>query len=148
VILAMAQPGDEREFRLRWSLWRRAHQAVAKRCHFAKRALLRAQSPGASQRAPATKAVGADTAAPMSASLTDEQWARVESLLPPRKPPRGRPRREHHAMLAGMLWVLGNGASWRDLPEEEFGPWQTVYDRYRKWGEDGLWQQIVDALRC
>ncbi len=145
----MAQPKEEREFRLGWSLWRRAHQAVAKRCHFTKRALLRAQSPGVPQRAPATRAVGADIAAPMSARLTDEEWARVESLLPPqKKPPRGRPRREHQTMLAGMLWVLGNGASWRDLPEEEFGPWQTVYDRYRKWCEEGLWQQIVDALQC
>jgi hypothetical protein len=28
---------------------------------------------------------------------------------------------------------LENDPSWRDLPEEEFGPWQTIYGRYRKW---------------
>jgi hypothetical protein len=37
VILAMTKPKEEREFRLGWSLWRRAHQAVAKRCHTASR---------------------------------------------------------------------------------------------------------------
>jgi Putative transposase of IS4/5 family (DUF4096) len=30
-------------------------------------------------------------------------------------------------MLAGVLWIFGNGGGWRDLPEEEFGPWRTVY---------------------
>jgi hypothetical protein len=33
MILAMTKPKGEREFRLGWSQWRRAHQAVAKRCH-------------------------------------------------------------------------------------------------------------------
>jgi hypothetical protein len=37
LILAMSGPYEERDFRLGWSLWRRAHQAVAKRCHAAKR---------------------------------------------------------------------------------------------------------------
>ena len=52
-----------------------------------------------------------------------------------------------HAYLAGMLWAFGTGASWRDLPEEEFGPWRTVYGRYREWHEEGLWQRIVDMVR-
>lgn len=26
-----------------------------------------------------------------------------------------------------------SGSSWRNLPEEEFGPWQTIYGQYRKW---------------
>jgi hypothetical protein len=43
LILAIAGPEEERGFRLGWSLWRRAHQAVAKRCHSAKRDLLRAR---------------------------------------------------------------------------------------------------------
>jgi hypothetical protein len=37
MILAMTKPKEEREFRLGRSLWRRAHQAVAKRCHTASR---------------------------------------------------------------------------------------------------------------
>ena len=80
--------------------------------------------------------------------LTDAGWERVTPLLPPQKPSSGRPRREHRTVLAGMLWVLGTGSSWRDLPQEEFGPWQTVYGRYRKWCKEGLWQHIWEALQC
>jgi transposase len=50
--------------------------------------------------------------------------------------------------VEAILWVLVNGASWRDLPEEEFGPWQTAYHRYARWQQEGLWQRIVEMLRC
>ena len=46
----------------------------------------------------------------------------------------------------GIFWVLHTGAPWRDLPER-YGPWSTVYDRFRRWRIDGTWQQIVDALQ-
>jgi transposase len=84
---------------------------------------------------------------PMAARLTDEQWERLRPLMPPQKPPTGRPRRDHRTVLAGMLWIFGNGASWRDLPQEEFGSWRTVYGRYRKWRKEGLWRRIVEALQ-
>lgn len=131
--LAKDLPEEERDFRLGWSLWRRAHQAVAKRCHTARRALHhKKKTPPPRPSHPATGAAVNAVPAPMNARLTDEGWTLLEPLLPSQKPPLGRPRRDHRTMLAGMLWVLGSGASWRDLPEEEFGPWQTVYARYRK----------------
>ncbi len=68
--------------------------------------------------------------------------------MPLQKPPSGRPLRDHRTMLAGILWVLSNGSSWRDLPEEEFGAWQTIYGRNCKWREEGLWQRITEAFRC
>jgi hypothetical protein len=146
----MTKPKEEREFRLGWSLWRRAHQAVAKRCHTAsreaKRDLLLPE--GASDLlhpAPATAITLAST--PMAARLTDEHWEHIKALMPPQKPPTGRPRSDHRTVLAGMLWVFGTGAAWRDLPEEEFGPWRTVYGRYRQWREEGLWQRIVEMLQ-
>jgi hypothetical protein len=148
VILAMSEPEEEqRVFKLGWSLWRRAHQAVAKRCHKASHAAkhhpLRGRLPDLAQPAPAAMPVSA----PIPAHLTDENWKLLGPLMPPQKPPKGRPRSEHRRVLAGMLWVFGTGGSWRDLPEEKFGPWQTVYGRYRKWREEGLWQRIVKALR-
>lgn len=145
LILAMAGPEEERAFRLGWSLWRRAHQAVAKRCHTAKRDLLRPRQPGAAQPEPATTAVA--FAAPMPSRLTEAQWARIEALLP-RNGRRGRQWRDHRRVIDGMLRVHASGASWRDLSEEEFGPWQTIYDRYNRWRKEGLWQQIAEALRC
>lgn len=145
LILAMAGPGGERELRLGWSLWRRAHQAVAKRCHSARRALEREGAPPSRYNA---KRATSGAPEPRIVLLTDAGWERVAPLLPPQKPPSGRPRRDHRTVLAGMLWVLGSGSSWRDLPQEEFGPWQTVYGRYRKWLEEGLWQRIWEALQC
>jgi transposase len=82
----------------------------------------------------------------MSAHLTAESWELLKPLLPSQQPPLGRPRRDHRTMLAGMLWVLGSGASWRDLPKKEFGPWQTVYGRYSKWCREGLWQSMMEVL--
>jgi len=48
-------------------------------------------------------------------------------------------------MLEGMLWVVGRGASWRELPER-FGKWEAVYRRYRKWRDEGIWQRILDRM--
>jgi transposase len=56
-------------------------------------------------------------------------------------------KRDHRMVLGGVLWVMRTGASWRDLPDEEFGPWQTIYGRYRKWCEECLWQRIVEEIR-
>jgi transposase len=86
-------------------------------------------------------------AAPMSTHLTDIQWARIEALLP-RNGGHGRRWRDHRTVIEGMLWVHTSGASWRDLPEEEFGPWQRVYDRYNRWRKEGLWREIAEVLRC
>jgi Putative transposase of IS4/5 family (DUF4096) len=143
LLLAMAAPKrEEREFRLGWSLWRRAHQAVAKRCHEATHAAKRGSSP--EERFPdltqGTRPLPrrAPASMPMAARLTEEEWELVKPLMPPQKPPTGRPRSDQRRMLAGVLWVLGTGAGWRDLPEEEFGPWRTVYGHYRRWREEGL----------
>jgi hypothetical protein len=143
----MAGPEEERTFRLGWSLWRRAHQAVAKRCHTAKRDLLRTRLSGDFVQPEPATTTAMPFAAPMSPRLTDAQWARIEALLP-RNGRRGRRWRDHRTVIDGMLWVHARGASWRDLPEEEFGPWQTIYDRYNRWRKEGLWQQIAELLRC
>lgn len=145
LVLAMTEMEEQREFRLGWSVWRRAHQAVAKRCHATRRALLLQEASAFPLRSSITTISAAP--APMVAYLPDTEWENVRALLPPQKPPSGRPRRDHRTVLSGMLWVLGTGSSWRDLPEKEFGPWQTVYGRYRKWCKEGLWQQIVETLR-
>jgi transposase len=61
--------------------------------------------------------------------------------------PRGRPRRDQRQVLCGVLWIMETGSSWRNLPEEEFGAWQTIYGQYRKWLKEGLWSRIVEVLR-
>jgi hypothetical protein len=136
LLLALDEPAGRFGFRLAWSTWRRHHQAVARRCHIARRARA---APTSTSAAPAPLHL-----AP-SPTLTDEQWARISPLLPPQRPPVGRPPRDHRTLLAGMLWVARTGAAWRDLPPC-FGPWPTVHSRYQRWRQAGLWQRILDAL--
>ena len=73
--------------------------------------------------------------------MTDEQYALIEDLLP-----LGGGWTEHRQVLNGMFWKLGSGAAWRDIPER-YGPWQTVYDRFRRWSDSGLFAKILRKLR-
>lgn len=136
MLLALAEPPDRFAFRLRWSRFRRRHQAVAKRCHAARRAHRSSGDGGG----PPVRTLPAGVL-----ELTEERWRRVCPLLPPQRPPTGRPNTDHRTVLGGMLWVMGTGGAWRDLPDR-FGPWQTVHSRYRRWRQAGLWQRILAAL--
>jgi transposase len=78
--------------------------------------------------------------------LMDAQWLTLAPLLPPEKPPVGRPSHPHRRILNGILWILATGAPWRDLPER-FGPWHTVASRFYRWRRAGIWQQILIALQ-
>jgi transposase len=78
--------------------------------------------------------------------LTDEQWERIKPLLPPQKPPIGRPAKDHRLIINGILWILKTGAPWRDLPER-YGSWRTVYSRFYRWSKNGIWERIFSALQ-
>jgi hypothetical protein len=141
LILAMDAPKRRRRFLLGWSVWRRAHQAVAARCRKASLAAKRAARTTAGKEGP----LEAVTIAPEEAHLTDEQWALVSPLLPPQRGEIGRPPHDHREVLGGILWVARTGSSWREMPEE-FGKWEKAYRRYELWLKQGLWQRILEAL--
>ena len=78
--------------------------------------------------------------------LTDQEWNRIKDLLPPEKSgKRGRPSKDNRMILNAMLWIARSGAPWRDLPER-YGPWETVYSRFRKWINDGILDNIFRIL--
>ena len=79
--------------------------------------------------------------------LTDEQSAKLAPLLPPERPATGRPNKDHRTVLNGILWRLRTGAPWRDLPAR-YGPWQTVYSRFRRWQRAGVWARVLAALQA
>lgn len=137
LLLALAEPPERFRFRLGWSYWRRRHQAVARRCHTARR---ERRWPTALFPPDAPKAL------PGEVTLTEAQWARIAPLLPPQQPPVGRPMLDHRRVVAGMLWIERTGAAWRELPAR-FGQWPTVYSRYRRWRGNGLWQRITEVLQ-
>ena len=135
-MLALGEPPERRALCLWWSRWRRAHQAVAARC----RAVTRA---GARDDTPTPRAVSPPP--PPPAGLTDAEWAVVAPLLPPQRPPRGRPPHDHRVVLSGILTVVRTDGSWRAMPRE-FGKWERAYKRYQLWCASGLWQRILAAL--
>ena len=72
--------------------------------------------------------------------LTDEEWLRIEPLLPPENTGKqGRPRKDNRIIMNGIVWLARSGAPWRDLPER-YGSWKTVYSRFRKWIDDAIIQ--------
>jgi transposase len=79
--------------------------------------------------------------------LSDAQWERLRPLLPPPPAGRGRPRADDRTVVEGILWRLATGAPWRDLPER-FGPWATVYSRFRRWQRAGVWAGALAALQA
>jgi transposase len=79
-------------------------------------------------------------------ALTDQQWERLQPLLPPQKPPTGRPAADHRRILDGLLWLLRTGAPWRDLPER-YGPWRTIASRFYRWRRAGLWDRLLATVQ-
>ena len=77
--------------------------------------------------------------------LSDEQWARIEPLLPPATKTGGRNAKPHRPMVEAMIWLLRTGAPWRDLPAP-YGPWQSVFTRFSRWSARGTWQALLEVL--
>ena len=76
----------------------------------------------------------------MDDDLRDDQWERIEPLLPlPKR--RGRPRADDRSTLNGILWVLRSGARWRDLPER-YGSSSTCHRRLQEWEAQGVWDHL------
>jgi Putative transposase of IS4/5 family (DUF4096) len=146
VLLALAEPDEEkRTFRLGWSAWRRAHQAVAERC---KKKARRAAKRAFGRHKPSRKDVGGSktiAVTPEEARLSEAQWALIEPLLPSRRGRIGRPLHDHRQVLGGILWVARTGCSWREMPDE-YGDFTTAYRRWRAWKERGLWEHILRTL--
>lgn len=85
---------------------------------------------------------------PYSSDLTDEQWAMVEPLIPAARVQRGgRPRKVNmREVVNAILYLNRSGCQWEMLPHDLL-PKSTVYEYFAQWRDDGVWGQLVDALR-
>src|SRR5438094_187804 len=81
---------------------------------------------------------------PTPRRIPDDLWEEIALLLPtpPSHTKGGRCRAADRKLLDGMLYVLWSGCPWRALPRHEFGPWQTVYDRFAEWQKAGVFEQL------
>ena len=79
------------------------------------------------------------------AVLNDAQWARIEPMMPSSDGRRGRPFRDHRQVVEAIIYRLRTGIAWRDLPDS-FGPWQTIWERHKRFSSDGTWDRIHARL--
>lgn len=60
---------------------------------------------------------------------------------------RGRRARFLRRQIDGIRFRTRTGGPWRDVPEDRYGPWESVYSRFRDWQLDGSWDLLADRLR-
>lgn len=86
------------------------------------------------------------TRASYPSDLTDSEWNVLEPLVPPVKPG-GRPRSvDMREILNGIFYILRSGCAWRLLPHD-LPKWKTVYDYFRTWRDEGIWERLNQQLR-
>lgn len=80
----------------------------------------------------------------MIIALNNEKWSLFRRFFPPQK--RGRPHLwSNRSVLEALLYVLRNGCTWNGLPSH-FPPKSTVYDRFRSWCNQGIFEQIRNTV--
>ncbi len=78
--------------------------------------------------------------------LTDEEWNRIESMVPGRPGDPGGRGNDNRLFVNAVIWVMRTGAPWRDLPER-FGNWNSVFVRFNRWAKSGVWTEVFRALQ-
>jgi transposase len=77
--------------------------------------------------------------------MSDEEWTFFQPFVIATGPKSGRPPADHRKVLDGAFWIARTGAPWRDLPEY-FGEWNSVYQQFRRWAKDGVFELMLEAL--
>src|SRR5665213_2274899 len=77
--------------------------------------------------------------------LADAEWELIGPLLPSERGRWARPAGDNRRFLNGMLHVLRVGCPWRDM-HERYGKWNSVYVRFRRWAEQGVWDALLETL--
>lgn len=78
--------------------------------------------------------------------ISDELWALIEPVLPVGGH-QGRPWNDHRLTLEGIIWRYRTGSPWRDVPDH-FGAWQSIWERHRRWSDDGTYVRMFAAVRA
>ena len=77
--------------------------------------------------------------------LSEPQWERIAPELPGKAGDPGATAADNRLFVEAVLWIARTGAPWRDLPNE-FGKWFTVYTRFWRWAQKGIWEHIFKSL--
>ena len=74
--------------------------------------------------------------------LTETQMERLRPFFPKS---RGRPRVDDRRVLSGIIFINRNGLRWCGAPSE-YGPAKTLYNRWKRWSERGVFARIFEGL--
>ena len=74
--------------------------------------------------------------------LTDEQLERLKPFFPKSH---GKPRVDDRRALSGIIFICRNGLRWCDAPRE-YGPPKTLYNRWKRWSDNGVFARMMDGL--
>lgn len=74
--------------------------------------------------------------------LTEEQVERIRPFFPKE---RGVGRSDDLRVLSGIIYVIKHGLQWTDAPTD-YGPRKTLYNRFRRWSENGVFERIFEEL--
>jgi transposase len=74
--------------------------------------------------------------------LTDEQLERLKPFFPKSH---GKPRVDDRRVLSGIIFINRNGLRWCDAPKE-YGPPKTLYNRWKRWGDMGVFARMMEGL--
>jgi transposase len=66
-------------------------------------------------------------------------------LLPPERGRGCRPAQDNRLYFEGMMWIARTGSQWRHLPDE-YGKWNSVFRRYRRWVSTGVFDAMLETL--
>ena len=80
--------------------------------------------------------------------MSDHYWlseAQIERIKPYFPRSHGVPRVDDRRVLSGIIHVLKRGLQWRDAPAE-YGLHKTLYNRFIRWSNLGVFGNIFKAL--
>lgn len=77
--------------------------------------------------------------------LRDDQYARIESMLPGKASDVGVTAKDNRLFVEAVWWIARTGSPWRDLPKS-FGRWNSVYQRFARWSNRGVWHRVFAEL--
>ena len=73
--------------------------------------------------------------------IANDEWQKLYAFL--QSHPRAYAGQEEKCrrFVEAVHWILRTGAQWRELPDE-FGKWNSVFKRYARWEENGVWADM------
>lgn len=78
-------------------------------------------------------------------ALRDDQWERIQDLLPGRDGHVGGTAKDNRLFVEAVLYRYRAGIPWRDLPER-FGDCRVVHTRFSRWTKTGVWLRVFEVL--